>query len=108
VQPPNGEKERLRMLPLLLMLLIVLLLGSIVVLCYLYLRCGLGRPRRRRWSAGYPDERATQEVDGDRFLYLKALDDETSQAARRLLLVLLITVLTTGLFIALLLNALLP
>ncbi|WP_069801273.1 hypothetical protein [Thermogemmatispora onikobensis] len=88
------------MLPLLILIVCMLLLGGLVVLIYLYLRCGLGRPRLtqlRRWSSdantgrlGYPAE-PIQPTTNDESLLLAVnmAVDETSRQARLIAFLLL-------------------
>jgi hypothetical protein len=92
------------MLPFLMLIVCMLLLGGLVVLCYLYLRCGLGRPRLTplsrwpgHWRANasadrshYPAE-PIQPPMSDEGLLL-AVDiavDETSRQARLIAFLLL-------------------
>ncbi|MBX5448731.1 hypothetical protein [Thermogemmatispora sp.] len=100
------------MLALFIMIICILLLGGLVVLCYLYLRCGLGRPRltnfsqwRGRWPGGVGARRSAsmpepiQPTTNDESLLL-AVDvlAETSRQAR-----LVVFLLLTGFLLSILL-----
>ncbi|WP_052889166.1 hypothetical protein [Thermogemmatispora carboxidivorans] len=103
------------MLPLLILIVCMVLLGGLVVLCYLYLRCGLGRPRLphlRRWSpdasagrGGYSAE-PLQPTTNDESLLLaiNIAVDETSRQARLIAFLLLSGLLLSILLLLLVLG----
>nr|BBH91908.1 hypothetical protein KTA_01070 [Thermogemmatispora argillosa] len=107
------------MLPLLIMILCILLLGGLVVLCYLYLRCGLGRPRltdfsqwRGRWPGTGDARRAAAmpepaQPGGNDESLLLAVDvvTETSRQARLIAFLLLSGLLLSILLLLLTLGA---
>ncbi|WP_376795738.1 hypothetical protein [Thermogemmatispora sp.] len=92
------------MLPLFIFAICILLLGGLVVLCHLYLRCGLGQPRltslgqwHGRWTARTDVDRSISTLepiqptvhDESLLLAVNVAPDETSRQARFIAFLLL-------------------